>query len=348
VEGDVSEKGLVLVTGGAGFIAKHCIKRLLEDGWRVRATVRTAARAQRVRIAIGGAADDPARLSFVAADLNADAGWDKAVEHCHFVLHVASPFPITNPRNELDLIAPARDGTLRVLRAARDESVRRVVVTSSIAAIAYGRGGRTEPFTEEDWTDETNRKDTTAYERSKTIAERAAWAFMEREGGALQMTTINPSAVIGPTLDAEASASLELVRLLLTGAIPGCPRLSFAMVDVRDVADLHVRAMTAPEAAGKRFIAAGPVLSIADVARILHRRVPVLARKAPRRELPDLAVKLAALFDPVVRERVFELGVKRPVSSKRAQSLLGWTQRDVERSIEDTARSLVEFGIVRV
>lgn len=242
----MAEQGVALVTGGSGYIAGYCMAHLLREGWRVRATVRSLTREGEVRKSIGALVDPGDRLSFHAADLTSDAGWAQAVAGCTHVQHVASPLPSTNPKSDDELVIPAREGALRVLRASRDAGVKRVVMTSSVAAIAYGRGGRPTPHTEADWSDETNTKDSSAYERSKTIAERAAWDFMKREGGALELSTVNPGAVLGPVLGADFSASLDIVKLLLQGALPACPRFGFPVVDVRDVADLHYRAMLAP------------------------------------------------------------------------------------------------------
>ncbi len=231
------ERGLVLVTGGSGYVAGFCIAQLLKEGWAVRTTVRQLSREAEVRAMLAQLVHSGKRLSFVAADLIADPGWPEAIAGCDYVLHVASPLPTTNPRDDDELVRPARDGALRVLRLSRDAGVRRVVMTASTAAVAYGHGGRSEPFTEADWSDETNRADTSAYERSKTIAERAAWDFMRREGCALELATINPGAILGPVLGRDFSASIEIVRKLTEGSLPGVPRFGWPLVDVRDVAD---------------------------------------------------------------------------------------------------------------
>lgn len=339
-------RGRVLVTGGSGYIAGYCIQRLLDDGWWVRATLRDPGREAAVRDSLGAAAADRERLAFVVAELGSDAGWAEAAAGVDYVLHLASPLPASNPRDDDELVIPARDGTLRVLRAARGAGVRRVVVTSSTAAVFYGYGGREQPFTEADWSDPDNRADSSAYERSKTHAERAAWDFMQREGGALEMTTVNPGAVLGPVLGHDFSASLEIVRKLLEGAVPGCPRMGWPLVDVRDVADLQLRAMTHPRAPGERFLAAGEFLWMADIARVLRQRLPEAARKVPTRELPNWLVRLAALFDPVVASRLFELGKLRRASADKARAWLGWQPRPIEDSIVDCAESLIRHGIV--
>ena len=343
----MADRGWVLVTGGSGYIAGFCILKLLEDGWRVRTTVRNAARVPEVRAALAKRVDTDGRLEVVVADLNADAGWREAARGCEYVLHVASPLPSSNPKNDDDLVRPARDGALRVLAAARDEGVRRVVMTASTAAVAYGRGGRDAPFTEADWSDAANRADTSAYERSKTIAERAAWDWLKREGGPLELVTICPGAVLGPVLGHDFSASIDIVKKLLDGSVPGLPRFGWPLVDVRDIADLHVRAMLAPAAAGQRFIGAGPFYWMSDIARVLRERVPQAAKRVPKRSLPNWLVRLSAVFDPVVKDRLFELGKLRPVSSAKARSELGWNPRSNDDAIAATAESLVSERIVK-
>lgn len=342
----MADRGLVLVTGGSGYIAGFCIAHLIREGWTVRTTVRSLARADEVRATIAQLVDPADRLGFVAADLNADAGWAEAAAGCRYVLHVASPLPSTNPKGDDELVKPARDGALRVLAAARAAGVARVVMTASTAAVAYGRGGRTTPFTESDWSDETNRADTSAYERSKTIAERAAWAWLKAEGSGLELVTINPGAVLGPVLGRDYSASIDIVKKLIDGSLPGLPRFGWPLVDVRDIADLHVRAMTHPAAAGQRFIGAGPFYWMEDIARTLRQRLPALARKVPSRRLPDWLIRLLAPFDPVVRERLFELGKERPVSADKAKTVLGWQPRSNDEAIVATAESLVAHRLV--
>lgn len=344
----MSGRGTVLVTGGSGYIAGYCIAQLLREGWTVRATLRDLGREKEVRATLGVDAQDPARLGFVAADLKGDVGWARAVDGAEYVLHVASPLPAGNPRHDDELVIPAREGTLRVLRAARDAGVRRVVMTSSTAAVFYGYGGRRQPFTEAEWSDADNLADTSAYERSKTLAERAAWAFMQREGGQLEMSTVNPGAVLGPVLGSDFSASIEIVRKLLQGSVPGCPRMGWPLVDVRDIADLHLRAMTHPAAAGQRFLGAGPFVWMVEVARMLRERLPQHARKVPSREIPDWVVRVAARFDPVVASRLFELGKERHAATDKAAQMLGWTARPTVESVVDCAQSLTTRDLVRV
>src|SRR5208283_1611256 len=268
----MTPKGTVLVTGGYGFIGSHSILQLLAAGYEVRTSVRSLKREVDVRATLKqGGAEPGDRLSFIAADLENDAGWPEAVAGCQYVLHVASPFPSSVPKNDDELIVPAREGALRVLRAARDSGVKRVVLTSSFAAIGYGHKPQTAPFNETNWTD-LNGEGLGAYVKSKTIAERAAWDFIAREGGGLELAVVNPVGVFGPVLGPDYSTSILLVQRLMDGAMPGLPRLYFGAVDVRDVVDLHIRAMTDPAAKGERFLAvAGDAMSISDIARVLKR-----------------------------------------------------------------------------
>lgn len=335
--------GTILVTGGSGFIAGYLIRQLAAEGWTINATIRALAKADKVRGLIGV---PETQLRFFAADLTSDAGWAEAVAGCSHVAHVASPFPAAAVKHEDELIVPAREGALRALRFARDAGVRRFVMTSSMAAIAYGHEGRSR-FTEADWTD-VNARDIYPYVKSKTIAERAARDWVAAEGGALEFCSVNPSAVLGPVWGDDFSASIEVVKKMLEGALPGYPRLGFGIVDVRDVADLHVRALNAPDMAGERFVCSGPFYMMAEVGRVLREHLGPEARKVPTRNLPDFLVRLFALFDPVVRQVTGELGKVRDGDSSHAQAVLGWEMRPAEVSIVDTARSLIDLGLVKV
>ncbi|MEA2314570.1 MAG: hypothetical protein QOI03_1262 [Solirubrobacteraceae bacterium] len=329
----------VLVTGGSGFLGGWCAIELLRRGYRVRTTVRSLAREAEVRAAVTSETDPGDRLSVLAADLTDDAGWPEAVAGCAYVLHVASPFPPAQPKNADELIVPARDGTLRVLRAGLAAGVRRVVVTSSVAAIRGAANGAQRPLTEEDWTDPEDR-DLTPYVRSKTIAERAAWQLV-REAGALErLVTVNPVAIIGPALNEDRSYSLQAIERMLTG-MPGLPRLGFSFVDVRDVAELEVAAMTASNAGGERFIATGPFLWMSEVAEILRDRLGEDARKVPSRRVPDLLVRAMARFDPGIRSVAGDLGKKVTYSAEKANQLLGWSPRPIEETIVECAQSLI-------
>ena len=339
----------VLVTGGTGFVGAHCLVQLLAAGHETRATVRDLAREGVVRAMLrqGGAGDAGERLTLTRADLNADAGWAEAAAGCEYVLHVASPFPSTVPKDENELIAPARDGALRVLRAARDAGVKRVVLTSSFAAIGYGAGRRTTAFTEEDWTD-LSYPSLQPYAKSKTIAERAAWDFIAREGGGLELAVVNPVGVFGPVLGPDYSTSILLVKRLLDGTVPGCPDIWFGAVDARDVADLHLKAMTDPAARGQRFLAAaGDFVSVLEIAKILREGARDAARKVPTRSLPDWLVRLVALFDPEVKGITPELGKRKNASNEKARRLLGWTPRSPGEAVLATARSLLQLGLLK-
>ncbi len=339
---------LVLVTGGSGFIAMHCIVKLLERGHRVRASVRSLAREAQVRDTLKAAgADAGDRLSFVAADLTADAGWNDAAAGCDFVLHVASPFPLNVPKHEDELIVPAREGALRVLRAARGAGCKRVVQTSSFAAIGYGHPQLDRPFNEHDWT-KTEGEGVTAYAKSKTLAERAAWDFMAREGGDMELAVVNPVGVFGPVLGADFSTSIEIVKRMLDGQLPAVPRMSFGVVDVRDVADLHLLAMTHPEAAGDRFLAvAGEFVSMREIGLMLKRRLGDAARRVPTRELPDWLLRLLAVFDKSVGQIVPELGKTKNGVNDKARRVLGWSPRSAEDAVAATAESLIKLGLVK-
>jgi dihydroflavonol-4-reductase len=336
----------VLVTGGSGYIAAFCIARLLDEGYTVRTTLRSLAREPEVRGAIAKLTQGGGRLNFVAADLNGDAGWAAAVARCTYVQHLASPLPTTSPKDDDELVKPARDGALRVLKAARDAGVKRVVMTASIASIAYGHGSRDTDFTELDWTDEKNLADTSAYERSKTIAERAARAWLAREGGGLELVTVHPGLVLGPVLGRDFSASVEAIKKLMDGSVPGLPRFGWPLVDVRDIADLHYRAMLAEGVAGERFLGANEFWWMSQIAEVVKRRLGARARKVPTMKIPDFAVRLSAWFDPVIRDRLFELGKHRPVSNAKAKRVLGWAPRGNEETVVATAESLLAEGIV--
>lgn len=339
----------VLVTGGSGFIGSRALLRLLTDGYEVRTTVRSLSREGDVRglLRAGGVDPDEHALSFVAADLGEDAGWREATEGCDYVLHIASPFPASLPRHEDELIVPARDGALRVLRAARDAGVRRVVMTSSFAAIGYGHAPRERPFDETSWTDLEGRA-VTPYVKSKTVAERAAWDFIDAEGGDLELSVVNPVAVFGPVLGPDYSTSIVLIQRLMDGAVPGCPRISFGVVDVRDVVDLHLRAMTHPAARGERFLAvSGASMSILEMAKTLKARLGEAASRVPTRELPNWLVRLVAIFDPEVRSITPELGQHKDATNEKARDLLGWAPRPREDAIVAAAESLVRSGLLK-
>ncbi|KAM3503672.1 hypothetical protein MY11210_008630 [Beauveria gryllotalpidicola] len=346
---------LVLVTGGSGFIALHVIHKLLEKKYKVRTTVRSLKRGDDVRAAIRGAgvADDKVNgIEFVQVDLLGGTGWDAACAGVDFVLHVASPFPASEPKDENELIRPAREGTLRALRAAHKAgTVKRVVVTSSVAAVMYGHGPRSadHPFTEEDWSELQNPASPVgAYAKSKTLAERAGWDWLAGEGrGAFELVTVNPALVYGPSLGKGVNTSLEIPRRLLSGEMPALPDLNFGIVDVRDVADLHVLALESPRAAGQRYIAVSDEaeISMRQMAADLKRDLPAAeTRRVPSLPAPKFLLYLASFFDKTIAVVLPEIGCSRPVSNAKARNELGWRPRSAADALVASAQSLKANG----
>ncbi|GLK71744.1 aldehyde reductase [Ancylobacter dichloromethanicus] len=337
----------VLVTGGTGFIAQHCILALLNHGYQVRTTVRSLLREAEVRENLRtGGAEPGDRLSFVTADLGSDQGWAEAAAGCAYVMHGASPTPTGDQTSEEEWIRPAVDGNLRVLRAARDAGVRRVVLTSAFGAVCAGHRPMKRPFNETDWSDLTA-KNVWPYQRSKTLSERAAWDFIAREGQGLELSAINPVAVLGPVLGADYSHSIRLIRNIMDGQ-PGNPKINSGFVDVRDVADLHLRAMTHEAARGERFLAiAGESMWLADVAKVLKERMGPAAARVSTRVLPNVLVRLGALKDPALRGAVPLLGLNLNATSEKAMRLLDWAPRTREEAIVATAESLIRLGLLR-
>jgi dihydroflavonol-4-reductase len=328
----------VLVTGGSGFLGSWCVIELLRRGHPVRTTVRDLAREPAVRSAVASQVDPGDRLEFFAADLTDDAGWEEAAQGCAYVLHVASPFPPQQPKDPDELIAPARDGTLRVLRAGLAAGAERVVITSSVAAIGGGAKPSDAPLTEEDWTDLANPQ-LSPYVQSKTIAERAAWDLVAESGDADRVAVVNPGAILGPVLGGGGrSFSLEAIERLLKG-MPGVPRIGFSFVDVRDVADMQIRAMAAPEAGGQRFIAVG---RFAWMAEVLRDRLGENAENVPTRKVPNFVVRAMGVFDPGVRSIVGQLGRASNYSNEKARTALGWAPRPLDDTVVDCARSMLD------
>jgi dihydroflavonol-4-reductase len=338
---------LVLVTGGSGFIAVHCMVKLLQQGYAVRATLRSLSRENEVKGMLrNGGITSFDNLSFIEANLSDDKNWDEAVKDCEYVLHVASPTPIINYKHEDEMINPAKDGVLRVLKAARDAGVKRVVLTSAYGAVGMGHKNRTTPFTEKDWS--ILSAGTHPYQKSKTIAEKAAWDFIKNEGGKPELSTVNPVAVMGPVLGTDYSHSNQILRRMLEGELSACPKIDSCYVDARDVADLHLLAMTHPKANGERFLASsGNALSMLDVAKILKRRLGEDAKKVPTKEVPNWIIKVSAFFKPSLKMIATFLGKYAQVSSEKAQKLLGWSPGTNEEAIIATAESMLRLGLIK-
>ena len=333
----------VFVSGGSGYIAGFLIRQLVAEGWTVHTTVRSLDRESAVRKLL---AVDDSRLRFFQADLNADAGWAEAMAGCSHAAHLASPLPSGVPKHADELVKPARDGALRALRAAKAAGIKRFVMTSSVAAISYGRGRGERSFTEADWT-RLEAPGISPYIRSKTVAERAARDWVAEHGAGMAFCSINPSVVLGPVWSRDYSASVVIVRKLLDGSLGACPDIGFGVVDVRDVADLHVRALTAPGLAGERFIASGRFMKLREMADLLRAELGPQAHQVTQRNVPDWLVRVAALFNPVARAVVGELGSVRHQDASHAKAVLGWETRPVEQSILDTARCLIDLGLLR-
>ena len=357
----------VLVTGGSGYIGSWAIVSLLRAGYTVRTTVRSLKREAAVRQAVARQVDPADRLSFFAADLLHDDGWEHAAEGSQFVLHVASPMPAGEYKGQ-DVVRPARDGTLRVLKAAAKAGAQRVVMTSStVTATSSEASRRSVALTDEAaWTDLTahgsdkngsdkngsdkNGSDKaqgmSGYTRAKTLAEQDAWEFVRDSGKSMTLATILAASVQGPVLGQDYSASVDLVVRLLKGQVPAIPRLGFSTVDVRDLVDLHLRAMTMPAASGQRFIGSGDFLWMADIAQLLRQRLGPHAAKVPTRLAPDFMVRFAGLFDSDAREIAPLLGKKNEYSTAKAENLLGWHARPASEAIIDCAESLINLGLV--
>jgi nucleoside-diphosphate-sugar epimerase len=336
----------VLLTGISGFLGGHIALALLKAGYTVRGSVRNPGRADKVRATLAKAGADISRLHFVTLDLTSDDGWSEAMEGCRYLQHTASPFLLEMPADKMEMIGPAVEGTTRALKAALAAKVERVVLTSSMAAIAYGHdASRTSPFTEADWTDLEGRG-VNAYIESKTRAERRAWEIMEAAGRKADLATINPSGILGPLLDEDPGTSAGLVARMLNGSIPAAPRMPFIIIDVRDVAEAHVAAMTDPKAGGRRFPMGERTLFLIEVADILRRHYPERNGKIPRFAMPDWGVRIYSLFDKDLRGNLGELGVTKRLDSTAAIALLGHGLIPADTAVLATAESLIEHRLV--
>lgn len=338
-------KPTVLITGISGFIARHCALEMLKAGYRVRGTIRSSGKAQSVSYSLSRHVDT-ADLEFVEADLMSDAGWDKAVAGSDFVMHVASPFPAGEPKDEQALIRPAVDGTRRVLEAATDAGVKRFVQTSSMVAVMYGHPHeRTAAFTEVDWTC-IDAPGVTAYAKSKTLAERAARDFMKANRSGMQYASVNPGFVLGPALDDDVGTSAEVIQLFLRGKYPGAPRISMPCVDVRDIAEMHRRAIEVDAPTGGRYLGVSQSVWMIEIARAIRAGLGEQARKVPSRELPDWLLRIVGIFDPMARQIVPELGREVHVDNSLTRETLRMSFIPAADAAVAMARSLVELGRV--
>ena len=337
----------VLVTGCSGFVGGHVVLQLLNKGYRVRGSLRSLSRADKVKAELTAAGADTDQLEFVQLDLLDDSGWAQAMQGVRYVHHIASPFVISMPEDPNDLIRPAVEGTERALNAALAADVKRIIVTSSLAAIAYGYPTmRTEPFSEKDWTQLDNAIPINAYIRSKTLAERRAWELMAAAGRESDLVTVNPSNIYGPLLGDDIGTSGLVIRRLLDGSMPATPRLNFLSVDVQDVAAVHVAAMETEAAGGQRFLASSTPLGLPDMARLLRKNFPQAARRAPVLTLPDWMARLYALFDKELRDNSLEIGLVRQANASRAEILIGRKLIGSEEAFLAMARSMIEGDLV--
>lgn len=338
-------KETVLVTGGSGFIASYCIIALLNNGYKVRASLRSLNRVADVKqmLSVGGIKDF-GDLSFVQADLSQETGWLEAAKGCTYIIHPASPTPNPAAKHEDEYIIPAVNGVLFVMRAAKSAGVKRVVLTSAFGAIGIGTNKKS-PYTEEDWSDLT--QDLPAYQKSKTLSEKAAWEYIDGEGKGLELAVVNPVGVFGPVLGPDYSHSIQSIQQMLNGSLKGVPKIRFVYVDVRDVADLHLKAMINPAANGQRFLAtSGKAISMLDIAGILRTGLGIQAANVPSKELPNWLIRFIALFNPKVRLVVPHLGMVKEASNEKASRLLGWYPRSSKDAVLATGQSLVDLGLV--
>jgi nucleoside-diphosphate-sugar epimerase len=336
----------VLVTGGTGFVGVHCILQLLQKGYNVKTTLRSMERKDEVIAMLkNGGITSFDRLEFVQADLSKDENWDAAVKKCTYVLHVASPFLAVMPKDESEMIRPAVDGTIRVLKAAKNARVKRVVLTSNFGAVGYSHKDPNTVITEKEWT-VPNQKGMTAYNKSKVLAERAAWDFIDKEGGDLELSVINPVFILGPSLGTDFSSSFHILEMLLSGGMKAMPNINFNIIDVRDVADLHIRAMTNPKAKGERFIGmAGGQMSLPQIAALLRAKLPDISQNVTAKVLPDWVVRFAALFNAQAKTAAAVLGIRRNVSNEKAKKVLGWSPiASNEEAIIASVESMRKFG----
>jgi|SRR5690625_4129443 len=340
-------KKRVLLTGVTGFLGSHTAIQLLNKGYEVIGTLRSKDRLNSIEEIISKHTTNINNLSFVEADLKDGNVWSQLTKNIDYVQHIASPFPNELPKHEKDLILPAKEGTINIIKAASTNNVKRVAMVSSIASVLYGKNKNdlNKAFNENDWTDETNEKDTTPYIRSKTVAEKAAWKFMKETNSDLELTTVLPSTILGPVLEKDFGTSAEIVIKILDGSTPALPRIGFHIVDVRSVAELLVDVMEIPQAADNRYIASSGYLTFKEIALILKQEYP--DRKIPTLELPNFAARLFSIFEPSLKPILIELGVKRKTDTSKVQKELQWQSPSSEESVIACAKSVFENGIIK-
>ncbi|MGN7808247.1 SDR family oxidoreductase [Flavobacterium sp. 22076] len=334
----------VLVTGGTGFVAIHSILQLLNRGYQVRTTVRSLNSRDKIfEMLKNGGITDFSQLEFIETDLTSDKNWNEAMIGCQYVLHIASPIFLRLPKNEDEMIRPAVDGTLRVLKAARDCGVKRVVMTSNFGAVGYSHKDKNSLITEESWTD-PNEKGLSTYNKSKVLAEKAAWDFIEKEGGALELSVINPMGIFGPSLNEDLSSGFELLKKLLDGSMKAIPDIRLGIVDVRDVAELHILAMEKPQAKGERFLAlSGGTMSLMEIVKLLKEKMPYVTTKAPAKSLPTFIIRLSSIFNDQAKAILPLVGINRNASNKKAKTILGWVPRTNEEAVTASVISLIKW-----
>lgn len=338
----------VLVTGGSGFVALHVIQQLLSRGYKVRATLRSLKKKYKVREALKiGNINSLDKLQFAETDLSSDDNWNEAMKGCEYVLHIASPIHLQIPKDENEMIRPAVDGTIRVLRAAKGAGVKRVVMTSNFGAVGYSHTDTSKLITEESWTN-PNEKGLSAYNKSKVMAEKAAWDFIKSEGGTMELTVINPVGIFGAALDKKLSSGYELLKKIIDGTMKAIPNMTISIVDVSDLADLHIRAMTNPKAAGQRFLAlSGGVMTLPQIAGFLKSKLGKKGKNISTVRMPDWFVHIAALFSPIAKNIVPQLGKYRDASNEKAKTILGWQPRSNEEALLAAAETLFKFGNIK-
>lgn len=339
----------VLLTGGTGFVAIHSILQLLNRGYQVRTTIRSIKSKDKIfEMLKNGGITDFSKLDFIEADLTSDKNWLEAMIDCQYVLHIASPIFLRLPKNEDEMIRPAVDGTLRILKSAREAGVKRVVMTSNFGAVGYSHKDKNTIITEESWTN-PNEKGLSTYNKSKVLAEQAAWDFMKTEGGSLELSVINPMGIFGPSLSHDLSSGFEMLKKLLDGTMKAVPDIRLGIVDVRDVAELHILAMENPDAKGERFLAlAGGTMSLLEIVKLLKQKMPYVVEKASTKSLPTFIIRLSTLFNDQAKAILPLVGIYREASNEKARTVLGWKPRNNEEAIMATVISLIKWKSLKI